>query len=81
MSNTLKKRRILTIDIHHFVFCIINSAFKAKVKPFLGAKKLLLAVGFAPDEDDPTHLVLQDDANLQVLKDTKEKLEKAFAAF
>jgi len=42
---------------------------------------LLLAVGFAPSESDPTHLVLKDDADIQVIKDTKAKLEAAFVAF
>jgi hypothetical protein len=42
---------------------------------------LLLAIGFTPKEGDPTHLSLKDDADLQVLKDTKKKLEKAFVAF
>ena len=54
-----------------------NKVFKTKVKPFLGAKQILFAVGFNPKEDDPTLLVLQDDAELQVLKDTKAKLEAA----
>jgi len=58
-----------------------NKAFKTKVKPFIGAKSLLLAVGFAPSESDPTHLVLKDDADIQVIKDTKAKLEAAFVAF
>jgi thiol-disulfide isomerase/thioredoxin len=58
-----------------------TNAYKNKVKPFIGAKKLLLAVGFSPVDNDPTHLALKDDADLQLLKDTKAKLEKAFAAF
>ncbi|KAG7368657.1 PUB domain containing protein [Nitzschia inconspicua] len=58
-----------------------TNAYKSKVKPFLGAKSLLLAVGFAPKDNDPTHLVLKDDADSQLLKDTKEKLEKALVAY
>jgi len=58
-----------------------NKAFKTKVKPFIGGKHLLLAVGFAPKEGDPTFLELKEEADLQLLKDTKEKLEKALAAF
>jgi hypothetical protein len=42
---------------------------------------LLLAIGFTPKEGDATYLSLKDDADLQVLKDTKQKLEKAFVAF
>jgi thiol-disulfide isomerase/thioredoxin len=58
-----------------------NKAFKTRIKPFIGAKLLLLAVGFSPKEGDATHLTLKDDADPQALKDTKEKLEKAFATF
>lgn len=58
-----------------------NKAFKTKVKPFIGAKSLLLAIGFASSESDPTHLVLKEDADIQVIKDTKAKLEAAFVAF
>jgi hypothetical protein len=58
-----------------------NKAFKTKVKPFIGAKSLLLAIGFAPSESDPTHLALKEDADIQVIKDTKAKLEAAFVAF
>ena len=58
-----------------------NKAFKNKVKPFLGAKQLLLAIGFAPKEGDPTFLCLKEDADPQLLLDTKTKLEKAMAAY
>ncbi|KAL3934589.1 MAG: hypothetical protein SGARI_003324 [Bacillariaceae sp.] len=58
-----------------------SNAYKNKVKPFIGAKSLLLAVGFSQVENDPTHLGLKEDADLQVLKDTKAKLEKAMVAF
>lgn len=58
-----------------------TNAYKNKVKPFLGAKSLLMAVGFSPQENDPTHLVLKEDADYQILKDTKEKLEKAMVAY
>lgn len=51
------------------------------MKPFVGAKSLLLAIGFAPSKGDPTQLVLNEDADVQVIKDTKVKLEAAFAAF
>jgi len=58
-----------------------NKTFKTKVKPFIGGKHLLLAVGFAPKEGDPTTLELTPGADLQLLKDTKEKLIKASEAF
>ena len=57
-----------------------NKAYKAKVKPFLGAKSLLMAVGFSPN-DGGDALVLKDDADPQVLADTKAKLEAALAAY
>ena len=48
-------------------------AYKTKVKPFVGAKSMLLAVGFSPNEAG-TQLLLKEDADLQVLADTKTKL-------
>jgi hypothetical protein len=58
-----------------------NKTYKSKIKPFIGAKHLLLAVGFAPKEGDPTLLVLKPDADQQVLKETKDKLIKAVETF
>jgi hypothetical protein len=58
-----------------------TNAYKNKVKPFVGAKNILLAVGFTPQERDPTHLVLRDDVDYELLKETKEKLEKALVAY
>jgi UBX domain-containing protein 1/4 len=58
-----------------------TNAYKSKVKPFVGAKSLLVAVGFSPQENDPTHLILKEDVDYQLLKDTKEKLEKAMLAY
>jgi thiol-disulfide isomerase/thioredoxin len=57
-----------------------NKAYKTKVKPFVGAKALLLAVGFHPNEGNDA-LVLEDDANMDVLKQAKDKLEAAHAAY
>ena len=57
-----------------------NKAYKTKVKPFLGAKNLLLAVGFAPGEDGAS-LVLDDDADRSVLVGAKEKLEVAYEKY
>jgi hypothetical protein len=54
-----------------------NKAFKTKVKPFLGAKSLLLSVGFNPSEDG-TALELSEDADMAVLKQAKEKLDVAY---
>lgn len=58
-----------------------NKAYKTKVKPFVGAKALLLAVGFSPAEGGEAALVLSDDADLDVLAKTKQKLEAAYAAY
>ena len=58
-----------------------NKAFKTKVKPFVGAKSLLLAVGFAQPEGKTDALVLRDDADRQVLADTKAKLEAALVKY
>jgi thiol-disulfide isomerase/thioredoxin len=58
-----------------------NKTFKTKVKPFVGAKQLLAALGFTPKKGDPTFLCLKEGADPQVLADTKTKLEKAMAAY
>lgn len=57
-----------------------NKIYKTKVKPFIGAKSLLLAVGFS-ENNDKTLLVLSDDADFDVLKSTQEKLDKAHNAY
>lgn len=57
-----------------------NKAYKTKVKPFLGAKNLLLCVGFSPSEDG-TGLVLSEDADMTVLGQAKEKLEAAYEKY
>ena len=57
-----------------------NKVFKVKVKPFVGAKALLEAVGFMPN-DTGDALVLGDDANAKLLSDTLVKLEAAHAAY
>ena len=57
-----------------------NNAYKTKIKPFLGAKQLLLLVGFSQGEHSDT-LVLSPDADKCVLVETKAKLEAAFAAY
>lgn len=57
-----------------------NKAYKAKVKPFVGAKALLEAVGFLPN-DAGDALVLRDDADVKLMSDTVAKLEAAHAAY
>jgi thiol-disulfide isomerase/thioredoxin len=60
-----------------------TKTYKNKVKPFLGAKNLLLSVGFAiPKEgNDGSHLVLNEDADIELLKATKVKLEQAMVKY
>merc|ERR1712038_346212 len=55
-----------------------SKTFKAKIKPFIGAKSLLLAVGFSPNENG-TVLDLEENADLEVLSQTKAKIEAALA--
>lgn len=69
---TEEKFRLINMD---------NKTFKTKVKPFIGGKHLLLAVGFSPKQDDATFLELKDEPDIQLFQETKEKLEKAIAAF
>lgn len=57
-----------------------NKIYKTKVKPFIGAKSLLLACGFYQNESGDA-LVLSEDADLQVLAETKAKLEAAMVAY
>jgi|AntRauTorckE5430_2_1112549.scaffolds.fasta_scaffold03177_3 thiol-disulfide isomerase/thioredoxin len=57
-----------------------NKVYKSRVKPFIGAKALLLAVGFKPNDGNDA-LVLADDANMDVINSTKDKLEAAHAAY
>merc|ERR1712070_504514 len=59
-----------------------NKAFKNKVKPFVGAKPLLMAVGFQkPEGVGNDVLVLSDDAERDTLEETKTKLEKALEVY
>jgi hypothetical protein len=57
-----------------------NKAYKTKVKPFIGAKNLLVAVGFKENKGGDA-LVLQDGASRQILADTKQKLEAALERY
>lgn len=60
-----------------------TKTYKNKVKPFLGAKNILLAVGFGlPEVDnDGNHLVLKEDTDIELLKATKVKLEQAMVKY
>lgn len=60
-----------------------TKTYKNKVKPFLGAKNLLMAVGFVLPEknNDGSHLVLKEDADIDLLKSTKAKLEQAMVKY
>jgi hypothetical protein len=52
------------------------------VKPFIGAKDILLACGFAPPEGSSDMLVLPNEhVDLHLLAETKSKLEAAYEAF
>jgi len=57
-----------------------NKVFKTKVKPFIGAKSLLLAVGFSPNVGG-TALVLAEHADREVLTLAKDKIAAAYAAY
>ena len=60
-----------------------TKTYKNKIKPFLGAKQLLLAVGFGIPEGDisGSRLVLKADADIEVLKATKTKLQQALEKY
>ena len=60
-----------------------TKTYKNKVKPFVGAKSLLMAVGFGLPEkkNDGTHLVLKEDTDIELLKSTKLKLEQAMVKY
>jgi UBX domain-containing protein 1/4 len=60
-----------------------NKAYKTKVKPFIGAKSLLLACGFAPPEsgNGETLVLAEEDAHIELLMATRAKLEAAFIDF
>mmetsp|Transcript_16057 Transcript_16057/g.24345 ORF Transcript_16057/g.24345 Transcript_16057/m.24345 type:complete len:529 (+) Transcript_16057:48-1634(+) len=57
-----------------------NKAYRMKVKPLMGAKNLLLCVGFAVNEEG-TALELAEDADADVLKRAKEKVEAAYEKY
>lgn len=57
-----------------------NKAYKTKVKPFLGAKSLLLCIGFSVSEDG-TALELAEDADMKVLETASEKVSAAYEKY
>lgn len=57
-----------------------NNVYKQKVKPFIGAKSLLQAVGYVQAENGDL-MVLNPDADMKVLGDVKAKLEAALVAY
>lgn len=57
-----------------------NKVFRTRVKSLVGAKALLLAVGFSPNDNNDA-LILADTADRDILAQTKQKLEAAFAAY
>ena len=58
-----------------------NKAFKGKVKPFIGGKQLLMAVGFLPNESGDALVMSEEHYNPDLLADTKAKLEAALVAY
>lgn len=57
-----------------------NKAYKTKVKPFLGAKNLLLCLGFSVNEEG-TALELQEDADMKALETAVGKVEAAYTNY
>jgi UBX domain-containing protein 1/4 len=62
-----------------------NKTYKTKVKPFIGAKDLLLACGFAPPEgggsSGDTLVLPTEHVDMDLLTGTKAKLVVAYEAF
>ena len=56
-----------------------NKVYKAKVKPFIGAKSLLLALGFNPNPNGD--VLLLNEPDLDLLLGTRNKLEAALASY
>ena len=56
-----------------------NKAYIGRIKPFIGAKTLLLSVGFAPNESNDALIITEPDKTL--LSETKAKLEAALATY
>lgn len=58
-----------------------NKVFKGKVKPFIGGKQLLMAVGFLPNDGGDALELAEERVNLELLAETKAKLEAALDAY
>jgi len=56
-----------------------NKAYIGRVKPFIGAKNLLMAIGFKQEAGSKT--LVMEEVNGDLLASTREKLEKALQAF
>ncbi len=57
-----------------------NKIYRTKVKPFIGAKMLLLATGFSVDESKDA-LVLENNPNFYILEETAQKLRNAHLSY
>lgn len=58
-----------------------NKVFKTRVKPLIGGKQLLMAIGFQQHHEGQDVLVLTDTPDRQLLADTKDKLEAAIVKY
>ncbi|GKY96712.1 hypothetical protein MPSEU_000630700 [Mayamaea pseudoterrestris] len=58
-----------------------NKVFKTKVKGLIGAKQLLLAVGFEPSKTNADALELAEEADAALLTETKTKLQAALERY
>jgi hypothetical protein len=67
-------------DVKYRKINMENKAYKTKVKPFLGAKNLLLCVGFVPTKDG-TGMELAEDAGMDILKMAEEKVDAAYEKY
>jgi ATPase subunit of ABC transporter with duplicated ATPase domains len=56
-----------------------NKAYKAKVKPFIGGKSLLLALGFNQNPSGDVLILTEPDFDL--LRNTRSKLEAALTSY
>jgi UBX domain-containing protein 1/4 len=58
-----------------------NKVFKTRVKPLIGGKQLLMAVGFQQSKENHDMLVLGEHCDAQLLADTKAKLQAAIERY
>ena len=57
-----------------------NKAYKSRVKPFIGAKKCLEAIGFEYIEDEEK-LTMKENEDRDLIKQTLEKLKEALVKY